>query len=410
MMREYLMRESIFHAVRVVRHASLLLIFLLLLSSPRAFAQEDVPLDPAEVEAVIRLVAEWQMAHTSYFPPDFWGMAPLYDGLIDTALVTNDPLYLAPVLRAGERVAYGPGGALSDADSHAVGHAWLRIYLMDPTRHPQILTDFSARFEEILQEHEAGSGWWWSDALYMAPPVLVHLAVAGGDERYLGLAYSEFQATHDALYDEEAHLFYRDASYIGRQTPNGAKVFWSRGNAWVYAGLAEILDEEPDAAHGRDFYLNLFREMSPAILAAQQPDGLWRPSLHDPEQVPMGETSGSALFLYGLAWGVSHGVLDRETYLPAIERGWAGLLTVIQFDGRVQQVQPIGHEPQPFPVTYGEPYGSGAVLGAGAEIMRLLGAEAQADPPALLSRAEALVNDAPALSTLFYYVPLVVVQ
>jgi len=35
-------------------------------------------------------------------------------------------------------------------------------------------------------------------------------------------------------------------------------------------------------------------------------------SLKDPKQVAIGETSGSAFFVYGLAWGVRHGMLDPE--------------------------------------------------------------------------------------------------
>ena len=67
--------------------------------------------------------------------------------------------------------------------------------------------------------------------------------------------------------------------------------------------------------------------MAAAFLRAQQPDGLWRPSMLDPGQVPIGETSGSGFFVFGLAWGVNHGLLDRATHWPAITRGWWPLWT-----------------------------------------------------------------------------------
>ncbi len=168
--------------------ACLLAAVMLTLQTP-AYAQEDdgadavAELDPAQVEETIMRVAAWQMAHTVHYPPEHWAMAPLYDGLIDTALVTGDPTYLAPVVRAGLRVGYTPGKSLEDADSHAAGHAWLRIYLMDPARNPEILATFQAHFEESLQEHPPGTGWSWADALYMAPPTLIHLGKAAAEAR-----------------------------------------------------------------------------------------------------------------------------------------------------------------------------------------------------------------------------------
>jgi rhamnogalacturonyl hydrolase YesR len=343
-------------------------------------------------------VAEWQLENPVGYRPDHWILAPLYDGLIDTSLVTGDPRYLAAVIRAGRRIRFAPGGDLGNADSHAAGHAWLRIVLMDPEREPEILERFRARYLQILEQRDRGEGWSWADALYMAPPTLVRMAQATGDDRYLDLAYSEFLATHAILFDREDHLFYRDIGYIDRRTPSGQKVFWSRGNGWVYAGLAEMLDRLPGDHPSREFYLDVFTQMSSSILQAQQPDGLWYPNLHDPGQVPIGETSGSAFFLFGMAWGVDQGILDRETYLPAIVRGWEGLLTRIRSDGEVDYVQPVEDEPRTFDPDSSLPYGTGAVLGAGAQILRMLNAEADVDPVGLRDQAERLVDVAPDLS------------
>jgi beta-galactosidase len=355
-------------------------------------------LEADEVESTIRRVAEWQMNNPAEYPPEHWVMAPLYDGLIDTSLVTGDPQYLAATLRAGRRIRFAPGEDIGNADSHAAGNAWLQIYLMDPEREPELLERFEARFREILGRRDRGEGWSWADALYMAPPTQVRLAKATGDERYLDLAQSEFLATKSLLYDPKDHLFYRDVRYIDQRTPNGQKVFWSRGNGWAYAGLAEVLDGLPGDHPSREFYLDVFRQMSPAILQAQQPDGLWYPSLHDSQHVPIGETSGTALFLFGMAWGVDQGILDRETYLTAIERGWKGLLTRIQPDGEVDYVQPVAPGPTSFNPDSSLPYGTGAVLKAGAAILRLLNAAAEVEPGQLRAEAEQLVETAPDLS------------
>jgi unsaturated rhamnogalacturonyl hydrolase len=267
-------------------------------------------LDAQEVRATIKRVADWQLAHPVSYEPQHWAMAPLYDGLIDASLTTGDPKYLAPVIRAGRQIAWQPGPRVYHADDHAAGHAWLRIYLMDATD-PTLLQPFKDRFDEILAKPitedlsfteeaetpgvERTDRWTWSDALYMAPPTLGRLSQATGD--------AEFKVTYDALFDPEENLFYRDTRFIDQRTPNGEKVFWSRGNGWVYAGLAELLNAVPIDYPTREFYIGVFQQMSPDVLAAQQPDGLWYPSLKDPEHIAIGETSGSALFLFGMAWG-----------------------------------------------------------------------------------------------------------
>ncbi|MEI9956953.1 MAG: glycoside hydrolase family 88 protein [Ferruginibacter sp.] len=81
------------------------------------------------------------------------------------------------------------------------------------------------------------------------------------------------------------------------------KIFWGRGNGWVLAGLANLLKEMPADYAGRNFYVNLFKEIAGRILTLQQADGLWRTSLLDPEAYDGGEGSGSAFYCYALAWG-----------------------------------------------------------------------------------------------------------
>ncbi|HZS66906.1 MAG TPA: DUF2264 domain-containing protein [Burkholderiales bacterium] len=376
-------------------------------------AQDKEPLDSQAIEAMIRRVGDWTLEHPEPFGPLHWAMAPLYDGLIDASLVTGDPKYLAAVMRAGRLVDWRPGPNRYLADDHAAGHPFLRIYLMDP-REPERLQPWRERFDQILKNPiseklsftenpktpgvERTDRWTWSDALYMAPPTLALLTKATGDERYMKWADSEFEATYQALFDKDENLFYRDARYIGKRTPEGKKVFWSRGNAWVYAGLTYVLDTLPKNWPNRDFYVDVFRRMSPAVLEAQQPDGFWYPSLKDPKQVPTTETSGSALFVLGLAWGVREGILDPAKYWRAVERGWRAVESKVTPDGAVTFVQPVAAAPEPFDPASRVAYGTGAVLMAGAEILRALEAAANPEPRKLVAAAGELVTSALDLS------------
>jgi unsaturated rhamnogalacturonyl hydrolase len=364
-------------------------------------------LTPARITAALKLSADWQLAHPSGTETRDWIIAPLYDGLLRTALATGDAKYLAAVLRFGTQSGWMPSNRVYHADDHAVGHAWLDIYQMDPLRKER-LAPMKERLSHVIDHPvtellahgskpktkgvTVSDRWSWCDALYMAPPTLARLFTITGDRKYLDFLDREFQSTYDALYDPAEHLFFRDATFFEKKTPNGKKTFWSRGNGWVYGGLALMLEHLPKDHSKRGFYESLFKEMTTSILAAQQPDGLWHPSLLDPKEIDTGETSGSGFFTFGLAWGVNHGLLDRAAHLPVITRAWDGLMTRIGPDGLVGYVQPVGAAPDHLEAGNTQDYGTGAFLMAGSEILRLLGVTT-ADGPALLKAAEKLAAE-----------------
>jgi rhamnogalacturonyl hydrolase YesR len=86
--------------------------------------------------------------------------------------------------------------------------------------------------------------------------------------------------------------------------------------------------------------------MAAALIAVQGDDGLWRSSLLDAEEIPIPESSGSGFFTFGLAWGVNNGLLDKDMFLPAVRKGWEGLVWAQQPDGRIGWVQQIGYDPR----------------------------------------------------------------
>lgn len=360
---------------------------------------------PADIIATLKRSADWHLGSPSGIDTRDWVIAPLYDGLLRVALTTGDPKYLAAVLRFGTQSGWMPDNRIYHADDHAVGHAWLDVYFMNTNR-AERLAPMRERLDYVIAhpitealtfgQKPATPGvavtdrWTWCDALYMAPPTLTRLHAATGDRKYLEFLDREFCYTYDLLWDKEEKLFFRDASFFDKKTPNGKKVFWSRGNGWVYGGLCLLLETLPAEHPTRGFYENVFKEMTVAVLAAQPADGLWRPSLLDPEQIPLGETSGSGFFTFGLAWGVNHGLLEREKYWPAIVRAWSGLLTRVKPDGYVGYVQPIGAAPDQLSADSRQDYGTGAFLLAGSEVLRALGGAVQVDHGVLLAAAEKL--------------------
>jgi rhamnogalacturonyl hydrolase YesR len=173
----------------------------------------------------------------------------------------------------------------------------------------------------------------------------VRLSNLTGRDAYTNQIVDLFWEATDPLFDAEAGLYYRDEKYVGRRNENGRKVFWSRGNGWVMAGLARILSVLPSDHPSRDRFVDHFRRMAEAVAGLQQSSGYWRPSLHDPKAYPTPETSGTGFFCYALAWGINEGLLDRGRYAPVVERAWTALADAVRADGRLQWVQPVGEAP-----------------------------------------------------------------
>jgi rhamnogalacturonyl hydrolase YesR len=196
---------------------------------------------------------------------------------------------------------------------------------------------------------------------------------ATGDKKYLAFLDREFWMTSEFLYDKSEHLYFRDSTYFEKREANGKKIFWSRGNGWVLAGLARVLQYLPPDFPHRSLYEEQFKEMAAKVASLQQPDGLWRPSLLDPVSYPLKETSGSGFYTFGLAWGLNHGLLDRQKYEPIVLKSWKALTECVTPEGKLEHVQPVGADPKKFDPEHTEVFGVGAFLLAGSEMYRLCG-------------------------------------
>jgi rhamnogalacturonyl hydrolase YesR len=308
-----------------------------------------------------------------------WITAAFFVGGAKLARISDDAGVYGYSLHLAERFQYALRGqgtpvALLNADDQAIGDLYEEIYAR--RRLPGTLMPLKQRLDftvPYLTKSPAPKRpvWWWCDALFMAPPVLARMSVLTGDPRYLRAMDVQWWRTYDRLWDPDENLFFRDERFIERRSERGKKIFWSRGNGWVMAGLARVLEAMPNDFSSRPRYVQLFRKMAKRIASLQQPDGLWRSSLLDTEAFPEAETSGSAFFTYALAFGVNHGLLDRKTYQPHVLRGWAGLYHYVLPSGILGMVQAAGDQPVPTKPENTALYGSGGFLLAGLEVMNL---------------------------------------
>ncbi len=288
---------------------------------------------------------------------------------------------------------------------------YLDLNLLDPEERK------AARAKEVMGYEITKSNdnfWWWADSLYMVTPVMTKMYLTTGDEDYLDAMYRYYLYAAELMYDGEdgipnegeeykstaklnsgaaysdpdnyANLFFRDANYVYPLKPNSGheneKNFWARGNGWVFAGLAKVLNDLPTDYEHYGFFLKIYKEMAKAVIDCQQLDlegrGFWTQSML--QDYPKGnngndegyETSGTAFLTYGLFWGLNSGILDENTYLEPALRAWKYLSEeALHDDGRVGYVQYIGSNATDA-ISYNttQNFGVGAFLLAGSEASR----------------------------------------
>ena len=338
---------------------------------------------PQKVLEAMQRVADWQLAHPdTNDPPTSWLQGAENAGMMALAGISGDAKYREAMRSAGEANGWRLGPLFYDADDYCVGQAYTELYFL--YRENRMIAPLRERFDAILAkpsdvpgleftkaESRDRKNWSWCDSLFMGPPAWLRLYAATDDERYLNFAVTNWWRTTDYLCDKNEHLFYRDSTYFDKREANGQKIFWSRGNGWVMAGLVRVLQYLPANHPDRPRFEQLFKDMAAKIVTLQQPDGLWRSSLLDPEDYPARETSGSGFFTYALAWGVNQGLLDRARFEPAVRKGWAALVECVAANGKLKDVQPVGSDPKKFADDSTAPYGVGAFLLAGCEVYKM---------------------------------------
>src|SRR6218665_492793 len=332
----------------------------------------------------------WQTTHPE--PGNaFWHVSAYHTGNMEAYKVTQNKKYLDYSMAWAEKNQWM--GAKStdksewkynygETDKHVLFGDWqicfqtyIDLYNFTGKNDPKKI----ARAREVMEYEMSTSAndyWWWVDGLYMVMPVMTKLYNVTGNEMYLEKLHSYLQYADSIMYDEEAKLYFRDAKYVypKHKSANGKKDFWARGDGWIFAGYAKIIQDLPKSAKHREEYISRFKYMAKALAATQQKGGYWTRSILDAEHAPGPETSGTAFFTYGFMWGINNGFLDKKEYLPIVQKSWNYLTTfALQPDGTLGYVQPIGEKAIPGQVVDKNStadFGVGAFLLAASEVYR----------------------------------------
>jgi unsaturated rhamnogalacturonyl hydrolase len=318
-------------------------------------------------------------------PSNIWTRATYYEGLMALYQTKPDKKFLDYAMKWGEAHNWGLAykKISRDGDNMCCGQTYLDLYKLDPR--PKQMKAIREAVDHMIASDKIDD-WWWIDALQMAMPVFARLGAITGEEKYWDRLYEMYMYTKTkqggkGLYNPEDQLWWRDADFVPPyKEPNGEDCYWSRGNGWVIAAMVRVLEQNPPKAKHKKEYAKMLKAMSKALVKVQREDGFWNVSLHDPTNFGGPETSGTAFFVYGMAWGINNGYLKKEKYLAPVLKGWDALCEkALHPNGFLGYVQGTGKEPASSqPVGYDlvpnfEDYGLGAFLLAGSEVYKLGG-------------------------------------
>lgn len=314
---------------------------------------------------------------------NIWTRTVFYEGLLALYSIYPDTEYYAYAYQWGDFHKWGMwrGTTTRHADNYACGQVYIDMYNLCPK--PEILLNVKSNLNMLVNTPQINE-WWWIDAIQMGMPGFAKMGKLTGEQKYFDKMWQMYEYTRNqhgehGMFNQKDGLWWRDQDFDPPyKEPNGEDCYWSRGNGWVYAALVRVLDEIPANEVHRQDYINDFLTMSKAIKACQREDGFWNVSLHDPNHFGGKELTGTSLFVYGMAWGIRNGLLDRDEYLPIVLKAWNAMVKdAVHPDGFLGYVQGTGKEPKDGqPVTYDskpdfDDFGTGCFLLAGSEIYKL---------------------------------------
>ena len=319
-------------------------------------------------------------------PSSLWTRAVYYEGLMELQKIDPNPHYLNYSLIWADFHKWTPRDGIhtTDADNQCCGQTYFNLLNYIRTSNPgekikNLLTNLDLQIASNRYNY-----WHWIDAIQMAMPLYAQAYIFTNNRKYINYAMKSYHWTRNecggGLFNKTFGLWYRDADFVPPyKDDKKIECFWSRGNGWVYAALARVMEK----IGKNDVYFNELKNdfilMSEAIAKTQRDDGFWDPSLISPEYYGGKETTGTSLFLYGMSWGIRNGILDDKKYRKIVDKTWRALeVDAVHPNGFLGYIQGTGKQPsegQPveyFHVPNFEDYGTGCFLLGGIEYYKLI--------------------------------------
>lgn len=335
-------------------------------------------------------------------PSSLWTRAVYYEGLMELYKVDPQQRYIDYTDRWADFHKWTPRNGITtcDADDQCCEQTYLDRYMM--TKDEKMIVHVK---ENLAHQMKTGNdkkangelyGWWtWIDAIQMAMPVYSKMFRITGEQKYIDHAMRMYTWSRDTLagglFNTVEGLWWRDADYVPPyKEKDGNNCYWSRGSGWVYAALVKVMEDLEAVMKtntkakkaAKKYYKSLKKDfilMSQGLLSCQREDGFWNPSLMSEANYGGKELTGTSLFLYGMSWGMNHGILKAKQYKLACDRAWNAMVKdAVHQDGFLGWVQGTGKDPSAGqPLAYDkvpdfEDYGTGCFLLGAVEYYKVI--------------------------------------
>lgn len=333
-------------------------------------------------------------------PSSLWTRAVYYEGLMALNAIDPQQRYIDYAMTWADFHKWTPRNGVNtlDADDQCCGQTYVELAALKGGDQKALLANVIANLDHQMVTPNSKKqtstpkaktnvnslyGWWtWIDAIQMAMPLYMQIANVTGEQKYRDHAMQMYRWTRNecggGLFNTKDGLWWRDADYVPPyKEKDGKDCYWSRGNGCVYAAIVRCMNQlSPKSKEYKELKKD-FLLMSKGLLSCQHEDGFWHASLVSDADYPTPEMTGTALFLYGMAWGIQQGLLKAKTYRPACDKAWQALASCVHNDGFLGWNQGTGKEPSAGqPVTFDsvpdfEDYGTGCFLLGASEYYKL---------------------------------------
>lgn len=199
----------------------------------------------------------------------------------------------------------------------------------------------------------------WLDGIYMGTPFYSRYTKTFEAGKNYDDIIKQFELIHDNSFDTKTKLPYhawdesKQIAWADKSTGNSPTI-WSRGVGWYTMALVDVLDYLPKDHPKRQELIGYLKEVANALKKYQDKSGLWF-QVVDKKALEGNylEASGSTMFAYTFAKGVSKGYLPKK-FTKIANKTFDGLLknlVVVDPNGEIhlnQISQGIGLGGNPF--------------------------------------------------------------
>lgn len=225
-------------------------------------------------------------------------------------------------------------------DNNVFGIVPLEIFLIDGNRkfleEGLKIANHQCRFIEKQKRYAI-------DDMYMITKLQLQAFRCSSDIKYLDTAAATMTDYLKELQQPDG-LFYHHRDFHHK---------WGRGNGWVAAGMAELLNVLPENHNDFPAVISGYKKMMKGLLEYQIREGtdkgLWKQIVDSRDSRNWAETSGSAMFCFAIISGVINGFLDSKIYGSAAREAWAALVSRLDSDGKLVDISRWGYKPLSHP-------------------------------------------------------------